>query len=319
MPKISRALAVLALALSSASVLAQYPAKPVRLIVPFGAGSSTDIVARILGQALGQVLGQPIVVENRPGADGMIAAEQAARAAPDGYTLLISTNSPHSAAPHLKKTLPYDPFGDFTPITFVGRYTFFVVVHPSVPVATLAELIGHARANPGKLNYATGNTSSIVLTGTFAALNKLSLVHVPYRTEPPAVTDLLSGQVQMMFSSYATVAPHIRAGKLRALVTTLDRRSPLLPDVPSITEAGGTKFPIVSWAGMFGPAKLPREIVERLNREITALLARPDLKEQFAKAAFDSAGSSPDELTAFVRQQYDVWGKAIRDAGIQPE
>jgi tripartite-type tricarboxylate transporter receptor subunit TctC len=319
MVKIPRALAALVVALSSASALAQYPTKPVRLIVPFGAGSSTDIVARILGQPLGQALGQPIVVENRPGADGQIAAEAVAKAAPDGYTLLLSTNSPHSAAPHLKKKLPYDPFSDFTPISFVGRYTFFVVVHPSVPATTLADLIAYARANPGKLNYATGNTSSIVLTGTFVALNKLTLVHVPYKTEPTAIPDLLQGQVQMMISSYATVAPHVREGKLRALATTLDRRSPLLPDVPAITETGMSRFPIVSWAGLFGPAKLPRDIVERLNREVTATLARPDVRESLTKAAFDSAGSSADELAAFVKEQYEVWGKAIRDAGIQPE
>jgi len=319
MLKLTRALAALVLALVAAGAPAQYPVKPVRIVVPFGAGSSTDIVARIIGQPLGQALGQPVVVENRPGADGQIAAEAVAKAAPDGYTLLLSTNSPHSAAPHLKKKLPYDPFADFTPISFIGRYTFFIVVHPSVPAKTLAELIGYARANPGKLNYATGNTSSIVLTGTFVALNNLNLVHVPYKTEPTAIPDVLQGQVQMMISSYATVAPHIRDGKLRALATTLDRRSPLLPDVPAIVETGMPKFPIVSWAGLFGPAKLPKDIVDRLNREVNAVLARPEVREALAKAAFDGAGSSADELVAFVKEQYDVWGKAIRDAGIQPE
>jgi tripartite-type tricarboxylate transporter receptor subunit TctC len=319
MPKPLRALAALVLALSSSCALAQYPTKPVRLIVPFGAGSSTDIVARIIGQPLGQALGQPVVVENRPGADGQIAAEAVARSAPDGYTLLLSTNSPHSAAPHLKRKLPYDPFADFTPISFIGRYTFFIVVHPSVPARTLAELIAYARANPGKINYATGNTSSIVLTGTFVALNNLNLVHVPYKTEPPAIPDVLQGQVQMIISSYATVAPHIRDGKLRALATTLDRRSPLLPEVPTIVETGMPKFPIVSWAGLFGPAKLPRDVVERLNREVNAVLARPEVRESLAKAAFDPAGSTPEELAAFVKEQYEVWGKAIRDAGLQAE
>jgi tripartite-type tricarboxylate transporter receptor subunit TctC len=314
-----RVLAATLLALCSAVASAQYPSKPVRLVVPFGAGSSTDIVARIVAQPLGQTLGQPVLVENRPGADGQIAAEHVAKSAPDGQTLLLSTNSPHSAAPHLKKKLPYDPFADFTPISFVGRYTFFIVVHPTVPAKTLADFIGHARANPGKLNYGTGNTSSIVLTGMFLAVNGLQLVHVPYKTEPTAIPDFLQGQVQLMISSYATVAPHIRDGKLRALATTLDRRSPLLPDVPAITETGMAKFPIVSWAGLFGPAKLPKDIVDRLNRDVTAILARPDVREQLTKQAFDAAGSSPDELAAFVREQYEVWGKAIRDAGIQPE
>jgi tripartite-type tricarboxylate transporter receptor subunit TctC len=314
-----RVLAVLVLTLCSTSLSAQYPSKPVRFIVPFGAGSSTDIVARIVAQPLGAALGQPIVVENRPGADGAISAEQTARAAPDGHTLLLATNSPLSAAPHLKKKLPYDALTDFTPVSLVGRYTFFIVVNPGVPARTLQELISYARANPDKLNYATGNTTSIVSTALFTTLTGTRIVHVPYKTEPPAVTDLLSGQVHMMISSYSTVAPHIREGKLRALVTTLDSRSPLLPDVPSITEAGMSSFPIVPWAGMFGPARLPPEIVQRLNSEVVAILNRPDVKEQLARQAFAPASSSPGELATHVKEQYEIWGKAIREAGIQPE
>jgi tripartite-type tricarboxylate transporter receptor subunit TctC len=319
MPSFTRVLAALLVASFAAAASAQYPSRPVRIIVPFGAGSSTDIVARIVAAPLGQAIGQPVLVENRPGADGAIAAEAVARSAPDGHTLLLSTNSPHSAAPHLRKKLPYDPFADFTPISFVGRYTFFIVIHPAVPASTLADFVAHARANPGKLNYATGNTSSIVLTGMFLALNGLQVVHVPYKTEPTAIPDFLQGQVQLMISSYATVAPHIRDGKLRALATTLDRRSPLLPDVPAITETGMPKFPIVSWAGLFGPARLPKDVVDRLNREVTTVIARPDVREQLTKQAFDGAGSTPEELAAFAREQYEVWGKAIRDAGIQPE
>jgi tripartite-type tricarboxylate transporter receptor subunit TctC len=314
-----RVLVALALTLCSTAVSAQYPTKPVRFIVPFGAGSSTDIVARIIAQPLGTALGQSIVVENRPGADGIIAGEAVAKAPPDGYTLILATNSPLSAAPHLKKKLPYDALTDFTPISLVGRYTFFIVVNPAVPANTLQELIGYARANPGKLNYATGNTTSIVSTALFTSLSGVNIVQVPYKTEPPAVTDLISGQVQLMISSYSTVAPHIREGKLRALVTTLDARSPLLPDVPSIVEGGMAKFPIVPWAGMFGPARLPPEIVQRLNGEVVAILNRPDVKEQLARQAFAPATSSPGELGAFVKEQYEIWGKAIRDAGIQPD
>ena len=319
MSSFTRLLAAILVASFSAAASAQYPSRPVRIIVPFGAGSSTDIVARIVAAPLGQAIGQPVLVENRPGADGAIAAEAVAKAPPDGHTLLLSTNSPHSAAPHLRKKLPYDPFADFTPISFVGRYTFFIVIHPAVPANTLADFVAYARANPGKLNYATGNTSSIVLTGMFLALNGLQVVHVPYKTEPTAIPDFLQGQVQLMISSYATVAPHIRDRKLRALATTLDRRTPLLPDVPAITETGMPRFPTVSWAGLFGPAKLPKDIVDRLNREVTAVIARPDVREQLTKQAFDGAGSTPQELAAFVKEQYEVWGKAIRDAGIQPE
>lgn len=310
------ALALLAHALVA---VAQYPSKPVRVVVPFGAGSSTDIVMRIIAQPLGQSLGHPVVVENKPGADGAIAAVDVVKAPPDGHTLFIATNSPLSASPHLRKKLPYDPVADFTPISFIGYYTFFVVLHPSVPAKTLAELIEHARANPGKLNYATGNTTGIVSTAMFATLAKINIVHVPYKTEPPAITDLLSGQVHLMFSSYSTVAPHIREGKLRAVVTTLPARSALLPDVPSIVEAGMPKFPIVPWAGLFGPAKMPKDVVDRLNRELVAILKRPEIRDQLSRQAFEARSSSTVELAAYVREQLDVWGKAIRDAGIQPE
>ncbi|MGH8704440.1 MAG: Bug family tripartite tricarboxylate transporter substrate binding protein [Burkholderiales bacterium] len=308
-----------ALAALSLSAAAQFPSKPVRVVVPFGAGSSTDIVMRIIAQPLGQALGQPVVVENKPGADGIIAAVDVIKAAPDGHTIFIATNSPLSAAPHLRKKLPYDPIADFTPISFIGNYTFFIVVHPTVPAKTLAELIAFARANPGKLNYATGNTTSIVSTAMFATLARIDMVHIPYKTEPPAITDLLSGQIHLMFSSYSTVAPHVREGKVRALVTTLPGRSPLIPDVPSIVEAGFQRFPIVPWAGMVGPAKMPKEVVQRLNRELNAILRRADVRESLAKQAFDPRGSTAEEMAAYVKEQLEIWGKAIRDAGIQPE
>ena len=309
--------AALALWFSASAAVAQFPAKPVRVLVPFGAGSSTDIVMRIIAQPLSQSLGQPVVVENKPGADGAIAAAEVAKAAPDGHTLILGTNSPFSAAPHLRK-VPYDAIADFTPISLVGNYTFFVLVHPSVPARTLAELIAYARANPGKLNYATGNTGGIVMTGMLASQANMQLVHIPYKSEPPAITDLLSGNVHVMISSYATVAPHLREGKLRALVTTLPNRSPLLPEVPSIVEAG-FKFPFLPWAGMFGPARMPKDTIERLNRELNALLRRGDVRETLLKQAFDPKGSTAEEFSAYVKEQYEIWGKAIREAGIQPE
>ena len=312
-----KALILVAALLGAGSAAAQFPAKPIRAIVPFGAGSSTDIVMRIIAQPLGQSLGQPVVVENKPGADGAIAAAEVAKAAPDGHTIILGTNSPFSAAPHLRK-VPYDAVADFTPIGMVGNYTFFVVVHPGVPARSLAELIAHARAYPGKLNYATGNTGGIVMSGMLASQAGMQLVHIPYKSEPPAITDLLSGNVQVMISSYATVAPHLREGRLRALVTTLPNRSPLLPEVPSIAEAG-FKFPFLPWAGLFGPARMPRDVTERLNRELNTLLARQDVRDNLLKQAFDPKGSSSAELGAYVREQYDIWGRAIREAGIQPE
>ena len=316
---ICSALALLVALLVAEPAAAQFPSKPIRMLVPFGAGSSTDIVTRILAAPLGQALGQPVVVENKPGADGAIAAAEVAKALPDGHTLILGTNSPFSAVPHLRKTAPYDALADFTPVTLVGNYTFFVVVHPSVPARTLQELIAYARANPGKLNYGTGNTSSIVMTAMFATLANINLVQVPYKSEPPAVTDLLGGTIQLMIVSYAPMAPHLREDKLRALVTTLPSRSPLLPEVPSVVEAGLPKFPIESWAGVLGPARMPKEITERINRELNALLKRSDVRQSLLKQAFEPRGMSSAEFAAYARQQYEVWGRAIRDAGIPAE
>ncbi|MCC6535241.1 MAG: tripartite tricarboxylate transporter substrate binding protein [Burkholderiales bacterium] len=319
MKKLGAWIAAIAMTAAGSLAFAQYPTKPIRVLVPFGVGSSTDIVMRILAQPLGQALGQSVVIDNKPGADGVVAAVELVRHPADGHTLFLATNSPLSAAPHLRKKVPYEALKDFTAISLVGNYTFFVVVHPRLPVKTLPELITLVRKNPGKLNYASGNTSSIVMTAMLAALAKLDMTHIPYKTEPPAIVDLLSGQVQLMISSYSTVAPHVESGKLRALVTTLPMRSPLLPQVPTIVEAGMPEFPIVPWAGMFGPAKMPRNVTERLNKELVGLIDRPEVRDQLNKQAFLGRSSGIDELTTFVRNQYDIWGKAIRDAGIQPD
>lgn len=198
--------ATLGLMMISSVAWAQFPSKPIRVLVPFGVGSSTDIVMRIIAVPLAQTLGHPVVVDNRPGADGIVAAVELLRQPADGHTLLLATNSPLSAAPHLRKKLPYDALKDFTSVSLVGNYTFFVVVHPRLPAKTLQELIALVRRNPGKLNYASGNTSSIVMTAMLASLAKLDMAHIPYKTEPPAVVDLLAGQVQLMISSYSTVA-----------------------------------------------------------------------------------------------------------------
>ena len=314
-------LRTLAVALLAAPLIAaaQFPAKPIRVVVPFPAGSSTDTVTRILASSVSQSVGQPLLVENKAGADGAIAASEVAKSPADGYTLLMATNSPMSAVPAMKKSPPYDAVADFTPITDVGRYTFFIVVHPSVPAKTLAELIDHARANPAKLNYATGNTTGIVSTAFFASQAGIKLVHVPYKGEPQAITDLLAGRVQLMFTSSSTSMPHIREGKLRALVTTLPRRSALLPDVPSIAEAGMPQFSITSWAGLFGPAKMPREVVERLNREFGAAMARSDVQAAMERQAFALSPSTPERLAAFVKEQIASYRRTLEAAGVQPE
>jgi len=298
---------------------AQFPAKPLRVVVPFPAGSSTDTVTRILANSVSQSIGQPLIVDNRAGADGAIAASEVAKAPADGYTLLMATNSPMSAVPAMKKSPPYDPVADFTPITDVGRYTFFVLLHPSVPARTLGDLIEYARANPGKLNYATGNTTGIVSTAFFASQAKIHMVHVPYKGEPQAITDLVAGRVQFMICSSGTSIAHIREGKLHALVTTLPKRSTLLPEVPTIAEAGMPQFSITSWAGLFGPARLPREVVTKLNREFGAAMARADVQAAMERQAFALSPSSPEQLATFVKEQMENYRRTLRAAGVEPE
>ena len=307
------------LLLAALPVAAQYPSKPIRMIVPFPAGSATSTVARIIAAPLSQALGQPVVVEDKPGADGAIAGEMVAKSAPDGYTLLMATNSPLAAVPLLRKNPPYDPVVDFTPISFMGRYTFYLVVHASVPAKTLTELLDYARANPDKLNYATGNTTGILSTAQLLAFGGAKMVHVPYKGEPPAMTDLVSGRVQVMFASSTTALPFVRDGKLRALATTNAKRTAQLPEVPTMAEAGMPRFSIGSWAALFGPAKMPKDVLERINNEVNAAMKRPEVREQFERQAFEYASSTPEELGAFLKDQLDVWGRTIRESGLKPE
>jgi tripartite-type tricarboxylate transporter receptor subunit TctC len=311
--------AMIALVLMAGAVCAQYPTRPIRFVVPFSAGSTTDVVARILAQPMQQALGQTFVIDNRPGADGALAGDMVAKAPADGYTLLVATNSPLSAVPHLRKKLPYDALKDFTPISIAGYYTFLLAVNPNVPAKSLRELFDYARANPNKLNHASGNTSSIVLSAMLFSQAGVKLTQVPYKSEPPAVVDLISGQVQVMVTSYSTVAAHLREGRLRALALALSQRSPLLPNVPTVVESGLPKFSITPWCGVFAPARTPKPVVERLNREMVAALKRPDIRAQLDQQAFAADSSTPEALDLWVKNQYQIWGAAIREAGIQPE
>ena len=235
----------------------QYPNKPITLIVPFGPGSTTDTISRIIAQHLGQALNQSIVIENKPGANGAIAAAYVARAAPDGYTLLMSTNSPHSAAPSLNKSIAYDPVKDFEPVSRIGSFTLMLVLHPDVPATSIPELIAYAKAHPGKLSFASGNASGVVAGETLKAWAGINLVHVPYRSTPPAVNDVLGGRVSMMFIDLTSGLPHVRAHALRALAVTRIQRSTLFPELPSLHEAGVTNFDMDSWMGVFAPAHTP--------------------------------------------------------------
>ena len=308
-----------ALVLAAGAAHAQYPTKPVRIIVPFSAGSTTDVIARILALPMQQGLGQTMVIDNRPGGDGALAGDMVARAPADGYTLLVATNSPLSAVPHLRKKPPYDALKDFAPVSMVGYYTFLLAVNPAVPAKSLRELFDYTRANPNKLNYASGNTSSIVMMAMLNSLAGAKMVHVPYKSEPPAVVDLISGQVQVMVTSYTTVASHLREGRIRALALALSQRSPLLPNVPTIAEAGMPKFSITPWAGVFAPARTPPAVVDKLSQEINAALKRADVRAQLEQQAFAGEGSTPEVLDAWVKSQFNIWGAAMREAGIQPE
>jgi len=303
----------------SALVNAQYPAKPVRIVVPFPGGSATDTITRILAQSITPGFGQTMIVDNKPGADGAIAGAEVAKAPPDGYTLLMATNSPMSAVPAMKKSPPYDPVADFTPITDVGRYTFFLYVNSSVQAKTFKELVAYAKANPGKLAYATGNTTGIVSFAQMNSLAGIEMLHVPYKGEPQGITDLVGGRVQVMWATPTTGLNFVKEGKIRALVTQLNKRSSLLPDVPTIHEAGLPKFTITSWAALFGPAKLPKEIVARLNKEFTAAMARPDVQQQMEKQAFLLTPSTPEKLGEFVKEQMESYRTILRAAGVQPE
>ena len=319
---LSRRLAVLvalAIAVVSFPALAQYPNKPIRLVLQFPAGGIADAVARIVAQPLSQALGQPVIVENRPGADGAIAGETVMKAAPDGYTLLLATNSTLSAVPTLRKNPPYDPVADFSPISMVGRFSFFVFTRPGLQAKALSELVDLARANPGKLNYGTGNTTSILATAQLKSLAGIDMVQVPYKGDAPATTDLLGGRVDLVIASTVPGLALAKEGKIGALATLLSRRSSHLPDVPTMAEAGFPKYSVSSWAGIFGPAKLPRSILERLSREINVILQRPEVKDQLDRQAFEGESSTPEELGAFVKEQLEVWRRAVREAGIQQE
>lgn len=308
------------LALAIGSAMAQYPNKPVKMIAPLPAGTATDTVARILAKSMSSSFGQSVIVDNRAGADGAIAGAEVAKAMPDGYTLLFGTNSPMAAVPALRKVPPYDPVKDFSPISLVGHYSSFLWVNAATPVKSLQELIEFARANPGKLNYATGNTGGIVAMAQMLALaGNLSMVHVPYKGEPAAIVDLVSNSVQVMFATPTTASAFAKEGKLRALATTLPHRSPGAPDVPTMVEAGLPRFSIALWAAIYGPAKMPQGIVDQLSREVNLALNRSDVKEQLERQQFFGQGSAPKELDAYTREQLEMYSRTLRDAGVQPE
>jgi tripartite-type tricarboxylate transporter receptor subunit TctC len=311
---------ILLLLLSASTLaLAQYPNKPVRFIVGFPPGGSADPTTRIMAAALQEQLGQPFVVENRPGADSAIAAEQVSKMSADGYTLMFASNSAMTAAVALRKNPTYDPLKDFTPISMVGRATVFFYVHPDVPAKTLKEFIAHARANPGKLVYGTGNPLSILYGQQLMSATGMQMLHVPYKGEGPLNPDILAGRVHSSFLSTGSAVSNAKDGRLRPLAVLLERRSPLLPEVPTITEAGVPEVTVRQWAGIFGPPNLPKDIVARLNKEVNAALQRPDVIAKLQSYGYSPEGSTPERLVEVNRADLELWRKLVKEAGIPLE
>ena len=298
---------------------APYPNRTITLVLPFAAGSGTDVTTRIISQQLGVALGVGIVIENKPGANGSIAATYVARAAPDGYTLFVTTNTSHSANPFLLKTMTYDPVKDFTAIARTGDLPFMLVVNNDVKAKTVAELVAYGKANPGKLTYASGSSSAIVSGATFARNAGIEMLHVPYKSSPPAMNDVIGGRIDMMFTDVPSGLPHVNGRALRALAVTTTKRSPLVPELPTMQEAGVPDFNITSWQAYFGPAGLPREIVTKLNGEIRKIVEKPEMKARLAELGMDAFSGTPEELDTFVKEQLVLWEKLITNAGIEKQ
>jgi tripartite-type tricarboxylate transporter receptor subunit TctC len=294
-----------------------FPDRPVRLVVPFPAGGTTDILARLLGNALSAKWSQPVVVENKPGASGTIFSEQLARSAPDGYTLMV-TATHHVINPALYKNLRYDTRTDFTPIALVAAVPNVLVVNPAFPAKTVAELIAYAKANPGKVNFGSAGTGGANhLSGElFKSMTGVDMVHIPYKGAAPALNDLLGGQIRVMFDSVPGVLQHIKAGKLRALGVTSLTRSPALPDVPTLDEAGVKGFEATAWFGLYGPGNMPADLTARLSRDVLAALQSPEIKQQFALQGAEPGTMTQPQFAQFVNAEMDKWSKVIADAHI---
>ena len=296
-----------------------YPSRPVTITAVFGAGSASDTICRIIADKLGPALGQAVIVEDRPGADGAVAALYVHHQPADGYNILMATNSPLSADPFLHKDINYDPIKDFVPITRVGSFTLMVVVDPKLPVHSVKELIDYAKANPGKLTYASGNTAGIVGMETIKKWAELSILHVPYKSTPPAIEDIMAGRVSMMFADFTTAFPHVSVGSLRPLAVSRIKRSSLVPNLPTLDEAGVKGFNMDTWAGLVAPAGTPPEVVKKLNAALRPIIDSPEVQAKFKNVGFEGFSSTPEELGDYIKVQLGEWQKMIKDAGIQSD
>ena len=301
------------------SATAEYPEKPIRILIPFPTGGAAEQSARIVAPHLSRALGQPVIVETRPGADGQIATTEAARATPDGYTLILASATGMNYVPALRKSVPYDPTRDFSPISTFGVSTTILVVPPSLPVTSAAGLLDYIRANPGKLSFGTGNAPAILATSELRRQAGANFVDIPYKGDALLMPDLLAGRIQGSFLIQGLAMPHVQEGKLRALATNLPKRSSLYPDIPTLAESGLVPLGIKQWFGFVGPAGMPKGIVERLSREINIVLARPDVSSQIEKVGYVVSGSTPDELAVLIKEQLEVWQRAVLEGRLTQE
>lgn len=302
----------------AAAAQSAYPSQNITIVLPFGPGSGTDIATRLIAQKLTETLGKPVIVENKPGANGSIAADYVAKAKPDGYTLLVGTNSTHGANPALLKEMRYDPIKSFEHVNRVVVFTSIVVVNPKLPVKTMRELIAYGKTH--ELTLATGNASGVVQSETLARqVGWQKLLRVPFKSNPQAMTEVISGRVDMMFSDLAAAQAQVKAGNLRALAVTSKGRSAVLPELPTIIESGVPDYDLSGWNGLFAPAGTPREVVEKLNAEITKIVQMPDVRSRFLEMGAEPGPMKPAEYAAWVQSEVKMWSTLVREAGIKPE
>jgi tripartite-type tricarboxylate transporter receptor subunit TctC len=315
MTRVCLRFAAACLLLAAGMAQAQYPGKPIHLIIPFPPGGPTDIIGRAVGQKLSEALGQPVIVENRGGAGASIGSDFVAKSAPDGYTLLVGTTGSHTINPAIYSKLPYDPVRDFAPVTLLATYGNVLVVSPNLPVKNVKQLIELARAKPGEITFGSaGNGSSNHLSGELlASMSGVRMQHVPYKGSAPALVDVMAGQTSFMFDILSTSLPQIKAGKVRAIAYSGPTRSPLIPDVPTVAESGVPGYDVVGWFGLFAPAGTPRDIVNRLNAETVKILKLPEMKEKLT--GYDPAPSTPEQFAAIIKSDITTWAKVVKDSG----
>jgi tripartite-type tricarboxylate transporter receptor subunit TctC len=323
-PSLSRCLISLVLGLSavySGAVGAQaYPSKPIKAVVPFAAGSATDQIARAFAAKMGEILEQPVVVENKAGVNGMLGADAVAKSAPDGYTILIGTNSTNAALKSLMKKLPYDQDTAFAPVAYLGSVPLIIAVNNDVPVKTLAELVAMAKAKPEQVTFASASTSQLVSSEVLASMANVKMTNVPYKSGPAAMTDLIGGQVNMFSADFAVMLPQVKAGKVRGLAVTSTKRSKAIPELPTVNEALGLKdYELIAYFAVFAPAGTPADIIQKLNRAINTAAGNKDILDRFAALGFETDPGTPEALAKRSKAETDKWAKAIRDAKIEPQ